>query len=165
MGDSVVVNHVPHHVPVPDEWNAVTERIIACAMEVHSVLGPGFAERQYEDAMMYELTAHGLAAARQAPVRVRYKAIDLSEQRLDLVVESLVVVELKAVDRVHDVHLAQLVSYLRSADLPLGLLLNFNEARLVKGVYRRINPRCTRFPPRDSAPSLRSSGPSGSSAF
>ena len=123
---------------VPDAWNDVTRRIIGCAMEVHSHLGPGLAEKLYEDALVYELRVAGLDFQQQHPVRVRYKEALLPEQRLDLLVEDLVVVELKATDGIADVHLAQLLSYMRSADVPLGLLINFNVEALKHGIRRRI---------------------------
>lgn len=103
------------------------------------MLGPGLLERLYEDAMTYELTRAGLSFSRQHTVRVPYKDVVLSEQRIDLVVAGGVIVELKCIDRVADVHLAQLVSYLRSARLPVGLLINFNVGRLTDGIHRRIN--------------------------
>lgn len=126
---------------VPAEWNLITERIIGCAIEVHSHLGPGLLERLYEVALIHELRESGLDVVAQVPVTLRYKTIDLPEQRLDLVVNDLVVVELKSVEAVHEIHLAQLLSYLRSINRPLGLLINFNVPLLIKGVYRRINPR------------------------
>jgi GxxExxY protein len=145
MDPAASIRNEPRLRHVPDAWNAVTERIIGCAIEVHRTLGPGFLERLYEDAMAFELGAAGLAFIRQHPIRVRYKSILLSEQRLDLVVENLVVVELKSVEAVPDAHLAALVSYLRAADLPLGLLINFNVLQLSKGVYRRLHNGCSRF--------------------
>lgn len=125
--------------PVPDEWNMLTRRIIGCALEVHSNLGPGFLERIYEDALMYEFEQAGISARRQVEIVVPYKGISLGGQRLDVVVESLVVVEIKAVAEVPDLHLAQLVSYLRGARLPLGLLINFHARRLKDGIFRRLN--------------------------
>jgi GxxExxY protein len=129
---------------VPREWNTVTERIIGAAIEVHSHLGPGLLERQYEVALRHEIEAAGLRFETQRVVTIQYKGVTLPEQRLDLVVEGLVVIELKSVEAVHEVHLAQLLSYLRAADLPLGLLLNFNVPILVQGLHRRINPAAVR---------------------
>ena len=159
---------------VPAEWNELTKRIIGCAMEVHSIIGPGLVERLYEDALVYELGLVGLRVERQVPFRLVYKGLALSEQRLDLVIEGLVVVELKSVERVHDAHLAQLVSYLRSANFPLGLLINFHGLHLKDNIHRRINPKA--IPARhlmawDAAQShppslsLRPSDPSASSAY
>ena len=126
---------------VPDAWNRVTESIISAAIEVHSLLGPGLSEKLCEEAMDFELRQRSMSFTRQVAIRVAYKTILLPEQRLDLLVESLVIVELKAVDRVPDAHLAALVGYLHAADMPLGLLINFHAAHLKQGIYRRINSR------------------------
>ncbi len=124
------------------EWlNELSGRIIGCAMEVHTVLGPGLIERLYEDALEYELRRQGTLAHRQAEIVMHYKDLALRGQRLDLVADGAVIVELKSVDSVADVHLAQLVSYLRAARLPLGRLINFNVPRLKDGVCRRLNER------------------------
>lgn len=133
----------PAYAPIPAAWNDISRSVIACAMEVHTILGPGLLERQYEDALVFELARAGLRHERQRTIRPRYKSIELSDQRLDLVVEDLLVVELKSIERVPELHLATLVSYLRSADLPLGLLINFNVTSLRDGLFRRINARST----------------------
>lgn len=125
---------------VPTEWNELTKRVIGLAMEVHTQFGPGLLERLYEEALAFELQQSGFDVRRQHPVRVIYKTIELGEQRLDLVVNELAVIEIKAVHEVADVHLAQLVSYLKASRLPLGLLINFHELRLKDGIFRRINP-------------------------
>jgi GxxExxY protein len=150
-------------VEVPEAWNRVTEQIISAAIEVHSILGPGLLESLYEAAMEYELKRAGLVVARQRPLRMKYKEIVLGDMKLDLIVDDLVVVELKAIEKIHPVHLAQLLSYLRSADMPLGLLINFNHTRLVDGLHRRINPDSTRLLSPVSSP--RHSALSGTSAF
>jgi GxxExxY protein len=142
---------------LPDDLNRLSEQVIGCAIEVHRQLGPGLLERIYEDALLYELDAAGFRTEQQVAVPVRYKSAVLQGQRLDLVVEGLIVLELKAVESVADVHLAQLVTYLRVADLPLGILINFNVPLLTKGVYRRINSRMITpvSASAHSAPSLR----------
>lgn len=124
---------------LPPAWTRVTGAIIGAALEVHSALGPGLLERLYEVALAHELQPRGLRIERQRSLRLSYKGIALSPITLDLAVEGLVVVELKCVEVVHPSHLAQLVSYLRAADLPVGLLLNFHEPHLKNGLYRRIN--------------------------
>jgi len=123
---------------VPPEWNRISSMVIGAAMSVHSEIGPGLLERFYEVALEHELGLVGLRVRRQHPVRVGYKGVDLGLHVLDLVVEDLIVLELKAVEQVHDHHLAQLVSSMRLAKLPLGLLINFNVASLKDGLYRRI---------------------------
>ncbi len=142
----------------PPAWlNAISRNVIECAIAVHRVLGPGLAERLYEEAMMIEFAAQGLRAERQVPVTMTYRGTALPLQRLDLVVERLIVVELKAVESVLDVHVAQLLSYLRAARLPLGLVINFNVLRLVDGVRRRVNsPALVELSP---LPSARSEDP------
>lgn len=134
----------PRRVEVPTAWDAVTEAIIASAIEAHSILGPGLAEKLYEAAMCHELSTRGLSFSQQRVVRVSYKGLLLPEQRLDLVVENLVVVELKAVDKVVPAFLAQLLSYMKAGEFPLGLLLNFHSPRIVDDLHRRINPVAVR---------------------
>jgi len=131
-----------HRREIPDVLNKLSERVIGAAVEVHKELGPGFLERVYEEAMVHELGLRSIDVAAQVELPVMYKGVQLCNQRIDLLVEGVLVVELKAVDGVCDAHLAQLVGYLRAMNLPLGLLLNFNERRLVDGVYRRANSRC-----------------------
>lgn len=128
-------------IELPEDLNRISERVIGCAIEVHRQLGPGLLERLYEEALLYELRLAGLRVEQQLAVPVRYKTAVLQGQRLDLVVEGTVVVELKAVEAVSDLHLAQLVTYLRVSNLPLGILINFHVPLLTKGVYRRINSR------------------------
>ena len=123
---------------VPESWNRITGEILGAAIEVHRELGPGLLERLYEQALCHELTLRGVRFERQHPIRLSFKGVQLGEQLLDLVVENLVVVELKSVERVHDTHISQLMSYMRSSSLPLGLLVNFNVARLKEGIYRRV---------------------------
>ncbi|MBX9735348.1 MAG: GxxExxY protein [Phycisphaerales bacterium] len=116
----------------------MTERVIASAMEVHSALGPGLLERLYEDALTLEFRSSSIPFARQHCVKVAYKGTPIGEQILDLVVGGLIVVELKAVEAVHEIHLRQLVSYMRSGRMPVGLILNFNTVQLKAGIHRRV---------------------------
>jgi GxxExxY protein len=152
---------------VPQAWNALTEKVIGAAMEVHTALGPGLLERLYENAVCRELTLRGGPFVRRAPVRVMYKGEEVGEQFLDLLVDGLLVLELKSVDRVHEAHLATLVSYLRSGGYPLGLLINFNVPRLKDGLYRRVHSVKTPLPDSFSVmdPTPRSSAPSVLSAY
>ena len=121
--------------PLPHE--DLTEKIIACAIEVHTEFGPGLLESVYQDAFRLELTATGLKATAGLQVPLVYKGQPISEHlRLDLLVENLVIVELKAVERFHPVHLAQLITYLKLADKPRGLLINFNVTSLRSGGIR-----------------------------
>jgi len=103
----------------------LTGRIIACAIEVHKSLGPGFLESIYEAAMVVELSRAGLKAEQQKPLSIYYREVLVGEHRLDLLVENLIVVELKAISALEDIHFAIVRSYLKAAGLEHGLLLNF----------------------------------------
>ncbi len=128
-------------VPLPASVESVATRVIGCAIEAHRGLGPGLVERVYESALLYELRSAGLRADQQIEITIPYKSIHIGGQRLDLLVEGCVLIELKAVSLLNDVHLAQTLSYLRAARLPLGLLINFHAPILKDGLRRVINDR------------------------
>jgi GxxExxY protein len=120
--------------------NEISSLILKAAFEVHTQLGPGLLESAYEHTLGYELTNAGLLVRTQAPLPLVYKNIRLEAgYRLDMLVENKVVIELKSVDVVSEVHLMQLVTYLKLSGCKLGLLLNFNVPRLKEGIYRRVN--------------------------
>ena len=109
-------------------------------MKVHSALGPGLLESAYQTCLMYELSEIGLAVESQVPLPVIYRGIKLNAgYRIDVLVESSVIVEVKAVERVLPVHRAQLLAYLRLSGKKYGLLLNFNVPRLKYGITRLAN--------------------------
>ena len=116
----------------------VMARVIGAAISVHRALGPGFLESIYHKAMIVELRARELAFEHERPVRVTYRGVDLPGQRIDLIVEELVVVELKSVARLDDVHWAQVISYLKTTKLRAGLLINFRVPVLYKGIKRIV---------------------------
>ena len=118
------------------EGDALTERIIGCAIEVHRHLGPGLLESTYEEALCLELQEQGLGYVRQVPVPIVYKGHLLGDYRLDLLVEDAVVVEIKSVERYDPVFQAQLLTYLRATEKKVGLLINFNSRLLHDGVKR-----------------------------
>jgi GxxExxY protein len=119
--------------------NAITEQIIGAAIEVHRHLGPGLLESTYEACLAYELEKAGLQVSRQKILPVVYKEIQLDRgYRLDLVVNELVIVELKVVEELAKVHEAQMLSYLRLSGYPVGLLINFNVKLLKDGVKRKV---------------------------
>ena len=130
------------HYRIPREWNDLTQQIIGAAMRVHTALGPGLLEKLYEDAVCIELTDMRIPFERQKPIRLEYRGRFIGDLRVDLVVNGLVVVELKAIERILEFHKAQLLSYLRSCGIPLGLLINFNHETLREGLTRRLNDRC-----------------------
>ena len=120
----------------------ITHEIIAAAIEVHRVLGPGLLESAYFPCLQYELAARKLPFTTERRVPVVYKGIVLDcEYRLDLLVDDAVVVEVKSIAALLPVHQAQLLTYLRLMDLPVGLLINFNVDRLKNGITRLVNGR------------------------
>ena len=120
--------------------NRISAEIIGSAIEVQRHLGTGLIESAYELAFCHELGLRGLRHARQLPLAARYKDIAIPDAyRIDVVVEDLVVVEIKAIDRLLPVHEAQLLTYLRFSGLRLGLLLNFHASPMRSGVRRVVN--------------------------
>lgn len=117
--------------------NAISGIVLNCAFRVHSTLGPGLLESVYEAALEHELKSANVKVERQKSLPVIYDGIELQEGfRLDLLVEDLVIVELKSVCSIEPIHKAQLITYLRLADKPVGLLLNFNTVSLKEGIKR-----------------------------
>ena len=126
--------------------NVLTRDIIGAHIEVHRELGPKLLESIYATCVHRELTSRGLHFERERAIPIVYKGDTLpSGYRIDLIVEGLIIVELKAVDHVLPVHQAQVLTYLRLTDCPLGLLINFNVAKLTDGVKRFVNPGRRQF--------------------
>ena len=121
-----------------DELEDLIYRTIGCCITVHRELGPGLLESIYMRAICFELNAEGIRFERERLIPVVYREQLLCSQRLDLVVDNQVVVEVKAVERFHPVHEAQVLSYLRLTKLSIGLLINFNVAVLKQGVKRIV---------------------------
>ena len=118
----------------------ITDKIIGAAIEVHRVLGPGLLESAYEECLCYELSLRELKFKRQVPLPVAYKGTKLAcGYKMDLLVDDLVVVELKTVEGLLQVHSAQLLSYLRLSGKPVGLLINFNSPTIKSGLKRIVN--------------------------
>ncbi len=117
----------------------LTENIYGAAIEVHRALGPGLLESAYEACLSAELKALGIARERQVAVPAAYKGTLLdTAYRIDLLVENLVIVELKAVETITAVHEAQLLTYMKLAKKPVGLIINFNTDLLKNGIVRRV---------------------------
>ena len=122
-----------------DPLNQITEVIIGAAIEIHKHLGPGLLESAYETCLAYELEKADLKVERQKPLPVVYKEIQLDQgYRIDLLVENQVVVELKVVEAITDVHKAQVLSYLKFSKNRVGLLLNFNVKQMRYGIQRFV---------------------------
>jgi GxxExxY protein len=120
--------------------NQLSNLAIGCALRVHSTLGPGLLESAYEACLHYELIKSGLFVEVQKPLPLIYQTVKLEcGYRLDLWVERKVIIDIKAVESLNDVHLAQVLTYLRLTDCKLGLLMNFNVLRLKDGIRRVVN--------------------------
>lgn len=114
----------------------LTEQIIAAAIEVHRILGPALLESIYEEALCYELLLRSIPFERQKEVDVFYKDKIIKGQRLDLIVNNEVIVEIKSVRKLEDIFTAQVLSYLKSTGLKRALLINFGKSKLIDGVKR-----------------------------
>ncbi len=120
--------------------NTLSNRVIGAAIEVHRILGPGLLESVYELALERELALQGMMAHRQRPVSLEYKGVSLGDGfRLDILVNDLLLAEIKAVEQVLPLHEAQLLTYLRLTGKKLGLLINFNTRTLKDGIKRVVN--------------------------
>ena len=120
--------------------NEIAERVLDAAFRVHTNLGPGLLESVYEVILWHELRKTGLAVERQRPIAIHYEGLTFDEGfRADLIVENLVIIELKSIQALAPVHSKQLLTQLRLAGLKLGLLINFGEERLKNGIKRVAN--------------------------
>ena len=121
------------------KFEHITSRIIGGAMKVHSALGPGLLESAYRACLTQVLTSDGLGLQCEWPLDVHFNGVQVDvAYRVDLLVEDLVIVELKAVERIIPVHEAQLLSYLKLSKRPVGLLINFNVLHLRDGICRKV---------------------------
>lgn len=120
--------------------NIITEKIIGCAIKVHKNLGPGLLESAYQECLFFELQKAGLKVEKEKPLPLIYEDVKLEcGYRLDLLVEDKVIIEIKSVEALNDIHLAQVLTYLKLSDNRIGLLINFNVLQLIKGLKRVIN--------------------------
>ena len=120
-------------------FDKITEMIIGGAIAVHRALGPGLLESAYEACLGYELIDRGLSVERQKALPVKYRGVNLDcGYRIDLLVERIIIIELKAVEKIDPIHKAQLLSYLKLSDCKLGLLINFNVRMLKNGIHRIV---------------------------
>jgi GxxExxY protein len=123
------------------KMNQLSSQIIKAAINIHKEIGPGLLESVYQACMVIELTFMGIKVISEVPIPVLYRGQEVHKEgfRIDLLVEDTIIVELKSVEKVKDVHKKQLLTYLRLAHKHLGLLLNFNEVVLKDGICRIIN--------------------------
>ena len=121
------------------EINKITEIIIGCAIEVHKKLGPGLLESTYSACLYYELVKAGLYVEQQLAMPLIYKEVHMEiGYRLDFLIENKVVVEVKSIESLNDVHTAQVLTYLKLSNAKVGLLINFNTLKLTEGIKRLI---------------------------
>jgi len=131
--------------PLFEKASGLTENVIAAAIEVHRDKGPGLIESIYEWCLTKEFESRGLRCLSQKIVVITYKVFSREEPlRFDMLVEDCVLVEAKAVERILPIHKAQLLSYMKLLDIPIGLLINFHEMKLIDGVHRLILPGANR---------------------
>jgi GxxExxY protein len=127
--------------PLFEKASSLTETIIAAAIEVHRDKGPGLLESIYEWCLIKELGLRGLTCVNQKTVTIKYKAFAREDAlRFDVMVEECVLVEVKAVDGILPIHKAQLLSYMKLLDVPLGLLINYHDVRVTNGISRLTLP-------------------------
>ena len=125
--------------PIPDAVNETSGVVVDAAFQVHKTLGPGLLESVYEECLLYELANRGLDVRRQVQVPLIYKELQFDcGFRIDLLVSDEVVVEIKAVDAVLPVHLAQILTYLKITEKRVGLLINFNKTKIKNGIHRFV---------------------------
>ena len=120
--------------------NELSNLVIGCAIKVHSALGPGLLESAYQECLFYEITNKGVFVEKEKPMPLFYEAVKMEcGYRVDLMVEGKLIIEVKSVEALNEVHLAQVLTYLRLSNCKLGLLLNFKVARMRDGIKRVIN--------------------------
>lgn len=122
--------------------NEIASKVIGCAIDVHKVLGPGLLESAYHECLYYKLQKEGLKLQKEKPMPLVYEEVHLEcGYRIDILVEDKVVIEIKSVEALNSVHMAQTLTYMKLGDYKLGLLINFNVSLLKQGVKRIINGR------------------------
>jgi len=120
--------------------NELSRIVFDCALKVHQTLGPGLLENAYEECLFYELKKSGLAIEKQKPLPLIYEEIKLDiGYRLDIIIENKLILEIKSVDALNEIHFAQLLTYLKLTNCKLGLLINFNVALIKNGIRRIVN--------------------------
>ncbi len=121
------------------QLNALTSKVISCAMKVHTALGPGLLESSYKGCMLYEMREDGIFVESEKPIALIYKGAHMGTgYRADMMIERKLILELKAVDQITDIPLAQVLTYLKNSQTRLGLLINFNVVHLKQGIRRVI---------------------------
>jgi len=122
------------------EFEELTEKIIKCAMDVHTALGPGLLESVYRECLFYKLCKTGFYVEKEKPLPLIFEGVNIDcGYRIDLLVENSIVVELKSVKKIEDIHLAQILTYMKLGKYKVGLVINFNVLSLRDGIKRMVN--------------------------
>jgi len=122
------------------QYKELTERIIKCAMDVHTALGPGLLENVYQECLFYKLRKEGFSVKKEWSLPLTFEEINLDcGYRIDILVEDKVVIELKSVKKIEDIHMAQILTYLKLGKFKVGLIINFNVSSLKDGIKRVVN--------------------------
>jgi GxxExxY protein len=124
--------------PIPDDDKRIAHAVIGAAIEVHRILGPGFLESVFRKALRHELALRGFSSEEEVPLSIQFKDLRIDGQRVDLLVERRVIVELKCAEKFAPIHEAILLSYLKTTKLRIGLMLNFKTIRLNDGGIKRV---------------------------
>ncbi len=120
--------------------NELAKLVFECGLQIHKTLGPGLLESSYEECLFYELSKYNIWVEKQKPLPLVYENVKLEiGYRVDLMIENKLIVEIKSVEAINDIHLAQILTYLKLSNCKLGLLINFNTALFKNGVKRVIN--------------------------
>ena len=120
-----------------EEINGLSNKVLGLAISVHKEIGPGFVESIYEKALSYELGKARIKFEEQKEIRVKYKSVDLGHQRIDFLIDNEIIIEIKSVSEINKIHEAQILSYLKTAEKKLGLILNFARNKL--DIKRLVN--------------------------
>lgn len=119
------------------ETNELTKRVIGLAIEVHKTLGPGLLESSYEACLMYELLEHQINAEQQVTLPLNYKGKQIQARyRVDILIPSKLIIELKAVEKILPIHIAQTITYMKLSGIQTDLIINFNASKLISGIKR-----------------------------
>jgi GxxExxY protein len=128
-----------HEVGIGMSFDHLSNRVIGCCIEVHKQLGPGLLESAYEECLAYELRTTELGFTRQKPIAINYKGVILDcGYRLDFLIENQLIIELKSIEKLQRIHHAQLLSYMKLANIRVGLLINFNNILLRDSIKRFV---------------------------
>jgi GxxExxY protein len=125
---------------VEDDIEIIANKVIGIAIDVHKVLGPGLLESAYQQCLYYKLCKAGFSVVKEKPMPLVFEEVKLDcGYRIDLLVENKIVLEIKSVDAIHDVHVAQILTYMKLGNHKLGFVLNFNVAKMKDGIKRVVN--------------------------